>query len=122
MSQRLFPIPVATPIQSKETGSDFAITWQRYFKAIGDDLMEANLVKDSADQRALKYVLNANICFCNWAPIAPLGIDTVVALPFTAALPFQAFGTVYPAGATEITIPSASTFEQFFYIVKPTKV
>lgn len=121
MSQSLFPIPVATPIQTKEDGSGFSITWQRYFKAIGDDLMDANIIKNSAAQAAFKYVLNANVCFCNWASTA-LGADTVIALPFPAALPFEAFGTIYPAGTTQITIPSANTFDQFFYIVKPTKV
>lgn len=121
MSQNLFPIPVATPFQSKESGSGFTITWQRYFKAIGDDLMDANIVKDSVNQKAFKYVLNANACFCNWAPSAALGVPAVVSLPFTSALPFSAFGTVYPAGTTQITIPGASAFEQFFYIIQPAR-
>ncbi len=121
MSQNLFPIPVATPIQSKDGGTGFTITWQRYFKAIGDDLMEANIVKDSADQKPFKYVLNANLCVCNWAPSAPLGASAVVKLPFTSALPFEAFGTVYPAGTVRIAIPGDSAFHQFFYIIQPAK-
>ena len=121
MSQNLFPIPVATPIQSKESGTGFTIAWQKYLKAIGDDLLAANIIKDSAGQAAFKYVLNANACFCNWAPTAALGAATVVALPFTAALPFEVFGAVYPAGTTEITIPATSVFAQFFYIIQPAK-
>lgn len=121
MSQNLFPIPVATPFQSKESGSGFTITWQRYFKAIGDDLMEANLIKDSADQKPFKYVLNANLCVCNWAPSAALGVPVVVKLPFTSALPFEAFGVVYSTGTIQITIPGDSAFHQFFYIIQPAK-
>lgn len=132
MSKQLFPIPVTTPIMQNAGGNQFGITWQKYLKAIGDDLLTANLVKDVTEQvqdpnfpldptkkitvnTGLKYTINANICACTFE--ATLTANKVLRLPYVSLLGFSVDSTVYPAGTKQVTIPAGTGFTQFWYIV-----
>lgn len=122
MSSNLFPTPVDTPITSPDGSTrDFSPPWARYFKVIGDDLLEANNVRNLTGNSAFKYTLNGNHCDCTyWIP-ADASIDAVIALPFTALLAFDVNGTVYPAGTKSITIPKTTHYAHFWFTVLPAK-
>jgi len=132
MSKQLFPIPVTTPIMQNAGGNQFSITWQKYLKAVGDDLLTANLVKDVTEQvqdpnfpsdptkkisvpTGLKYTINANICACTFDKT--LAFDKEIILPYVSLLAFKVDSVLYPAGTKRITVPASTAFVQFWYIV-----
>lgn len=132
MSKALFPIPVTTPIMQNAGGNQFSIAWQKYLKAVGDDLLTANLVKDVTElvqdpnfpldptkkisvNTGLKYTVNANICACTFDK--QLAADKELVLPYTSLLGFAVGSTVYPAGTKRIIIPASTAFVQFWYVV-----
>lgn len=127
MSKNLIPIPVGNPVLDNPNA--FNIAWQKYLKAIGDDLLTANLVKNVTEQipdpnnpskmitvnTGLQYTINANICACVFNK--QLVADKVIALPYPSLLAFEFNGAVLPAGTKNITVPVAVQFLQFWYIV-----
>lgn len=129
MSKNLFPIPVTTPIMQDAGGNQFGITWQKYLKSVGDDLLTANRLVTSYETtpdpdnagkvikkaNGLKYTVNGNVCFC--AVELPNADGTQITLPYTSAVAFQVQSTVFPAGTKFITIPSGVPFCQFWYFV-----
>lgn len=139
MSLNLFPLPIDTPISddSKWSGLKLGNVWNRFFKAISDDLLAANVVNSlpatsvsavgltdpqlAAAARAFKCVVNANLCFVTYSVDVALSVPAVFQLPFAALLPFDFDGTVQPAGAKSITIPAGAAYLRFWYIVNPQK-
>ena len=121
MSANLFPIPNETQVFDKARPGFFAMVWQRFFKSISDDMLQANIAKNSMASKDFKYVLNVIHCDCNWLPSTPLVAPLVVDLPYTALLGFEVAGVFYPPGTTRISIPVGTTFSQFFYIAQPAK-
>lgn len=115
-----FPLPVQTPFVDSKDDRNFSITWERFFKAVSDDLIDATLVKNSKTP-GCKYVLNGNICACTYYVIDPVAADVKVALPFPALLAFQAGVSVYPPGTTTVVIPAGSAFEQFWFVAALTQ-
>ena len=114
MSRNIFPIPPAgTPILD-EGGRQFATTWGRYLKALGDELLTANKVSSSGD---LSWVANGNAIFCTWkASIAP-ATAVSIALPFPARLPFPGpDGSEVAVGASSVTVPAGITLTHWWYI------
>ena len=110
MSKMLMPIPVGSPIL--DAPNSFNITWQKYLKAIGDDLLTANRVMTSGN---LSYTINANICASTYA--RSNATPETVKLPYPALLGFAIGSTVYPAGTKEVTFGALDSFVQFWYIV-----
>ena len=139
MSLNLFPLPIDTPISDDSTWSGLKLcsVWNRFFKAISDDLLAANVVNNlpatsvsaegltdphlAATARAFKYALNANLCFVTYSVDAALSVPAVFQLPFAALLPFDFGGPVQPAGAKSITIPAGTAYLRFWYVVNPQK-
>lgn len=139
MSLNLFPLPIDTPISddSKWPGLKLGNVWNRFFKAISDDLLSANIANDlpatsvsaagltdpqlAAAARAFKYILNANLCFVTYSVDAALSVPAVFRLPFSALLPFDFGGDAQPAGAKSITIPAGTAYLRFWYVVNPQK-
>lgn len=118
MSNKLFPIPVATPIIDRSaSNTDFSLIWQMYFKAIGDDALTANLISNSTDNKNFKYVVNANMCLCTYYVETASTSAIKINLPYTAALAFDIGSTIYPPNTKEITIPANTQYVRFWYIV-----
>jgi hypothetical protein len=119
MSNKLFPVPVATPIIDRALNpNNFNITWQMYFKAIGDDLLTANIAYNSANNSNFKYVVNANLCICTYYVETASDKDIVITLPYTSLLAFDIDGLVLPPKTKTITIPAGTTYLRFWYIVQ----
>lgn len=129
MTKNLFPIPVGTPIT--DSPNQFSITWQKYLKAMGDDLLLGNKVSQQMepdpsdiDSRTgnpklkptgMQFVPNGCMIACVFQ--RPAGsVRTDFALPFPAALPFEALGAVQATGTNRLTIPVGTAFCQFWYI------
>lgn len=132
MSRSLFPIPVTTPIMQNAGGNQFGITWQKYLKAVGDDLLTANKVVDVKTlvqdpnypldptkkisvNTGLKYTVNGNTCLCTWDRL--LAGDLELVLPYTALLKFAVGSTVYNAGTKKVSFSTGNDFAQFWYVV-----
>lgn len=112
-----FPMPVQTPFTESATSKMFSMPWERFFKAVSDDLIDACLVKNTA-VTGFKYVLNGNLCVCNYYQVTPLAVDTTVVLPFAALLAFQVGQDVYPPGTKSVILPAGTAFEQFMFIAQ----
>lgn len=110
MSKNLMPIPVGNPVL--DNPKSFNIAWQKYLKAIGDDLLTANRVVNIGN---LNYTINANICACTYTK-ADAVLETIK-LPYTALLAFSIGSQIYPAGTKEISFGTTDTYAQFWYIV-----
>lgn len=118
MSNKIFPIPTATPFIDKNVSStDFSQTWQMYFKAIGDDLLTANIISNSRDNKNMKYVVNGNMCACSYYVESASTSDITISLPYTAALAFDIENVIYPPNTTSIIIPANKQYLRFWYIV-----
>lgn len=130
MSKMLMPIPVGNPVLDGPNA--FNIAWQKYLKAIGDDLLTANKVQNITEviqnpnypndptkkltvNTGLQYVVNGNTCSCIFDK--QLTADKTIALPYPALLRFEAGGTIYPVGTKSITFTVAVPFMQFWYVV-----
>lgn len=140
MSLNLFPLPIDTPISddSKWSGLKLGNVWNRFLKAISDDLLAANVVNNlpatsvsaagltdpqlAAAARAFKYTLNANLCFVTYAAGETLpSVPATFNLPFSALLPFDFGSGPLPAGTRSITIPADTAYLRFWYVVNPQK-
>jgi hypothetical protein len=142
MSGKLFPVPVETPVSDdpKFGGLKFGAIWMRFLKAISDDLLAANIANNlpttsitspvvpdvsapvlAATARAIKYVLNANLCVVTYYVPAALTVPIVFNLPFTALLAFDIDGAAYPEATKSVTIPANIAYLRFWYIASPGK-
>lgn len=110
MSKNLMPIPVGNPVL--DNPNSFNIAWQKYLKAIGDDMLTANKVQGSS---TFKYVINANICFVTYS--RDNATPEVVKLPYQSLLGFAIGTAIYPAGTKEVTFNALDSFVQFWYVV-----
>lgn len=111
MSNMLFPVPVDTPILMSNT--QFNITWQKYLKAVGDDLLTAN--KIITIDKDFNYTINGNQCFYNYYRTSEGDIS--IQLPYKSALPFKISNVLYIKGTNRIIIPSTIDFLQDFYFI-----
>lgn len=139
MSDALFPIPTDTPVSDdpKFGALKFGMIWNRFFKAIGDDLLAANIVRNlpvtsitspvvpdvtaatlKAAATAFKFTLNATRCEVTYYNTTPLAAPLVVNLPYTAALAFDIAGTIYAPETTSVTIPAATSYLRFWFVAK----
>lgn len=146
MSEALFPVPVDQPLsdEPKYAGLKFGMVFQRFLKAISDDMLAANIVNNlaptsivspvvpdmtqaqlNAIAKSVKYTLNANRCDVTYYNTEPLTVPLVINLPYTAALAFDIDGTVYaPTTATlvkQVTIPANTGYVRFWYVVQATR-
>jgi len=149
MSDKLFPLPIDTPISDDpKVGIKFGAIWNRFFKAFSDMAIKSTVVSNlpvtaitspvvptvtqveiNATARAFKVVLNGNLCLCTYAPAAALAVPVELVLPYPALLAFDIDGTVYlptqiqpvPASPSvrSVTIPAATTYLRFWYIIQP---
>lgn len=110
MSKMLMPIPVGNPVL--DGPNSFNIAWQKYLKAIGDDLLTANKVQTLGN---LKYTINANICAGTYS--RNNATPETITLPYPALLGFAIGATVYPAGTKQVTFGALDSLVQFWYIV-----
>lgn len=110
MSKMLMPIPVGNPVL--DGPNSFNIAWQKYLKAIGDDLLTANRVLSIGN---LKYTINANICAGTYSRNS--ADPETINLPYPSQLGFQIGATIYPVGTKQVTFSATDTFVQFWYIV-----
>lgn len=136
MSTNLMPIPTGTPI-TVQGSNGFTMPWERYFKALGDDLLTANSISYLGDSTKLstvdyslpryaklkpdintnlQYVVNGNLCLCTYYAETPVSTDVVLKLPFTAALAFDINGFLYLPGSVTVTIPAMTQYVRFWYI------
>lgn len=124
MSRNIFPVPPSgTPILEAQ-GNQFAPVWMRYLKALGDEWVTANRVSTQQETNpatgkpaptGLRFTPNGNAIFCVFQ--RPSGsTKTVFPLPFPAALPFEALGTVQASGAVSVAIPVETNFAQWWYL------
>lgn len=116
MSKQNFPIPTSTPIcdETKYSGLRFGMIWNRFFKAIGDDVLKANTITTDRNL-PFSYVVNMNIVVVTWYSQVPLP-STVIQLPYPAALAFDAESTVHEPGTQSITIEAGTLYTRFWYI------
>jgi len=111
MSNMLFPIPVDSPIL--QTPNQFSITWQKYLKAIGDDLLTAN--KLITVQKDFKYTVNGNLLFYNFNRTVQGDVEIV--LPYQTKLKTKFDGKIYSEGTKSIIIFSGTDYLQDFYFI-----
>ena len=117
MSNKIFPMPVGTPFSERSTPSQFTLPWSIYFKALGDDLLAANIAYNLPANNNFKYVLNGNACFCTYYTQSPSINPISLQLPYQASLAFDINGVVYTPSSTYITIPANASYLHFWYIV-----
>lgn len=139
MSQALFPIPTDTPVSDdpKFGPLRFGAIWLRFWKAISDDMLAANIVNNlpvtsitspvepdvtkavlRAAALAFKFTLNANRVECTYYNTTPLTVPLTLNLPYTAALAFDIAGTVYEPATLSVTIPANIGYVRFWYIAQ----
>ena len=140
MSSALFPIPQDTPISDdpKLSTFRFGLIWQRFLKAISDDMLAANIVNNLAPTsissptdltpaqlrqtaQSIKYVLNANLCFVTVDLVDATTAPIVFNLPYTALITFDISGVKYAAGTKSVTLPSGTSYVRFWYIANSQK-
>jgi hypothetical protein len=145
MSQNLFPLPIDTPISDDPKWPvKFGAVWNRFLKAIGDDMLAANIVNNAKvtditspttstvtqvvlndAAKAFKYTLNANRCEVTYHNVAPLSVPLVINLPYTAALTFDVLGVMYAptpsAPIKAVTIPPTIGYVRFWYVIQTTR-
>lgn len=142
MSDKIFPLPIDTPISDDQKFSAFKFgsVWNRFFKALSDDLMAANLVNNlapsaivspvvptvtqaqlNAAAKALKYTLNANRVDVTYYNDAPLSVALEIALPYTAALAFDFGGVTYAPGTKTVTIAPSTSYVRFWFVAQTTR-
>jgi hypothetical protein len=114
----VFPQPVNTPFADPMNKNQFSYPWSQYFKSIGDNQVQANIMKNLSGNSNFKYCLNGLMCVCNFYVTSPTSTITEITLPYTSLCAFECLGTVYPPATIKITIPVGTTFTQFFYMVK----
>lgn len=112
MSKMLFPIPVDSPIL--QTPNQFSITWQKYLKAIGDDLLTANKIIQLTKE--INYTVNGNLLFYNFQRSSSVG-DILIKLPYPNSLSFKFDGVMYNKGSNQVTINAGTDYLQDFYFI-----
>lgn len=113
MSQ-LFPIPVDTPVLADPKSMRLSEVWTRFHKALGDDRVEASIVRQTPDRR-LKYTISTNLCLCTYYSVVPSQDPVVLTLPGPALLPFDIGDDIYDAGTKTVTIPANTTLCRFWF-------
>lgn len=113
-------MPEGTPIF--DSSKSISISWNMYWKAIGDTALNATIVRSTNANKNLKYVLNGNLCICNYYTTSPSPTPLSLQLPFISALPFEVNGTIYIAGTSTIEVPSNLEFVQFMYVIAFDKI
>lgn len=115
MSNNLFPVPVNTPFFDKY--QQLSQPWNLYLKSLGDDLLQANLLKNSVETKYFKYTLNGNVCFCTYYVEIANTSSTIITLPYVSNTAFDINGQVYVPGTKQITIPANIAYIQFWYFI-----
>ena len=109
----VFPAPIDTPVTVKENPRAFSDTWNRYFKAISDTLLQAFAVLNSKETKSFKYVINGNLMhavyYVDTAPTA----DIAISLPFPSLLAFNIGETIYAPGTKSVVVPAGTTYLAF---------
>jgi hypothetical protein len=103
----VFPMPIGTPVL--EANNSPTMAWSRYFKVLGDWLLQANKVVTTGP---LSYVQQGVVIYVTAQGGAT---DVEVNLPAPARLPFFVGPTAYPAGTKAITVTAGSQ-TQFWYV------
>lgn len=112
--QTVFPIPVDTPVLADLKSLRLTEPWTRFHKALGDDRVEASIVRQTPD-RKLKYTISTNLCLCTYYAKTPATEAVVLTLPAPALLPFDVNGVVYEAGTKQITVEPNTILVRFWY-------
>lgn len=113
----IFPIPVNTPLIDSQNKQSLSYPWLQFLKTVGDYAVTSSVLKNSSNNN-FKYVLNGNLCICNYYVQTAGTSDLTIDLPYTSLCAFECLSVVYPPNSTKITIPSGITFTQFEYIAK----
>lgn len=90
--------------------------WNRFFKAIGDDVLKANTITIEKIQPNLSYVVNMNIVIVTWYSQTPIQNPIVIKLPYPAALAFDIDAVVQEPGTQTTTLEVGTTYKRFWYI------
>lgn len=113
-----YKTPDNTPLLGD--GGKISLTWGRFFKMLGDNWMLATVPTQktvATGSIALTYLLTGAVCNIFHDLGAPVVVDTVIALPFTSALPFIAYNTEYLAGTSAVTVPAGKRVVAFSYAI-----
>ena len=115
MSKNLFPIPVNTPLFDSNT-RNISPPWMLYFKAMGDDLITANIATNIPTNPNFKYVVNGNTIFCTYYVTTLPATDAIIQLPYTSLLAFDVNGQIYSPGTKTITILKSINYVHFWFV------
>lgn len=120
MSNANFPIPTGTPVsdEPKYSGIRFGMIWNRFFKAIGDDVLRANTITTTKQDPNLSYVINMSLVVVTWYSPTPLVAAKTIQLPYANALAFDTDidATIHAPGTQTITLPSGTSYSRFWYV------
>lgn len=126
MSANLFPMPVGTPLISKQIPDQMTEPWLRYMKSIGDELLQADILSNGSVYvagakvttgklaTAFKYSINSNLMLCIYYKETAETVDVSLGLPFPTLAAFQCLDTVYAPGTKTVIIPANTAFAQFW--------
>lgn len=118
MSNANFPIPTGTPVsdEPKYSGIRFGMIWNRFFKAIGDDVLRANTITTTKQDPNLSYVINMSLVVVTWYSPTPLVAAKTIQLPYANALAFDTGNTIYAPGTQTITLQPGTSYLRFWYV------
>ncbi len=116
----VFPAPIDTPTTATDKRF-FSDPWNRYFKALGDQLMQMFSVKNSQQSKNFKYVVNGCLLVAVYYSTTPLAADLTVTLPLPSLLAFDINGTVYAPNTSQVSIPAGTTYLTFTAVVNTTQ-
>lgn len=124
MSNANFPIPTGTPVsdEPKYSGIRFGMIWNRFFKAIGDDVLKANTITTTKQDPNLAYVINMSLVIVTWYSETPLASSKTIQLPYASALAFDIDGEMFTPGTQTITLQPGTSYLRFWYIADLGKV
>ena len=128
MSKSLFPAPVVGPVMQSKDANQFSMPWNKYLKALGDDMLTANRVdnakvcSDMNKLKSFKSTVNGNLCYWTYYTDTPALVDLVYDLPYASLLAFDVTtitGTVsvYGPGTKRVTVPANTTLLRGWYVV-----
>ena len=109
----IFPAPIDTPVTVKENPRAFSDTWNRYFKAISDTLLQTFAVLNAKETKSFKYVINGNLMHAVFYVETATTADIVISLPFPSLLAFNIGDIVYAPGTKSVVIPAGTTYLAF---------
>lgn len=114
---QVFPAPIDTPARSTADKRFFSDVWNRYFKAVGDTLLQAFSVRNSRETKSFKYVLNANLLVAVYYVDTASTADQIIELPFPSLLAFNIGSTVYPPNTRSVLVPAGTVYLTFTAVV-----